>query len=514
MERRKDTLLLTGWGLPVYPPAAALALRCAFDMRADVLGVSRRYVAKTLLEEGVKYDNVWIIGVGLDVDPDKNAAALLQLKDAGIRVRWISGMELKPELAREYQPVDGWVFCGKPIVDERGLLKAVQKAFGKKIGDEDVEYYEAYAAPNPKESTDYGKYRKLFDAADWMHKTYRELWHYTNAIKSLAERVPPSSFRQDQIKVRDFYEKWGKRRMLGVSEHMREVEKFVERAAKHDAAEARVLITGPSGTGKETVAQQIHMKSSRKHGPFLSFNCACATKDLFETKLFGHVKGAFTGAVADADGLFATAEGGTLFLDEIGEMDKELQGYLLRVLQDGEYQKVGSPVVHRVKDVRLITATNRALVKAVNDGDFREDLYHRLNVLQVRMKSLREHPEDIAVIADGLWFRDTKKHLSEKQLKALAEYDYPGNARELENMLVRARSLEIDDFAQLVEEQRKLNAGLDHAVPDDPDTENLDSVIRAHVRKVYKRYKGKITQKRIAVEHLGVSENTMKKYLE
>ena len=515
-----DTLIFTGWGLPVYASAAAMALRCKFACDADVEGVSRRYLAKLLERKAVNYERVYILGVGLDVEPKRTAEAVMALKGKGIRVTWISDRPLAKELAPFFRGRGESSCFTEMLVDESGdLLDAIRAAFPREVRKEDVEFFRDYAEEKPKENTERGKYRKLFAAADWMHKTYREYDHYPEAIRSLAERKPASAFSEEQKKLIEFFEKWGRRELLGTSEHIREVRELVKLAAKHDEAETRVLITGPSGTGKETVAQQIHARSDRKHGPFMSFNCACTTDSLFEAKLFGHTGNAYTGAGGkEQEGLFASAENGTLFLDEIGELNKDLQGQLLRVLQDGEYQMVGSSEIHKVKNVRIIAATNRDLVKMVQEGSFREDLYHRLNVVQIRMKGLRERPEDIAEIANGLWYRDTRKRLSSEQLQALEKYEYPGNARELENMLVRARALEITDFDELVRQQRQDSAGLCKgaagAVAPAGGDESLDAVSKAHVQAVYRKYRALgMPQKKIANEILKVSENTMKRML-
>ena len=210
--------------------------------------------------------------------------------------------------------------------------------------------------------------------------------------------------------------------------------------------------------------------------------------------------------------MFLQADGGTLFLDEIGEMPIEVQALLLRVLEGGRFMRVGGREELKC-DVRLVTATNRDLPKLVAEGKFREDLYQRLNVVQLRTPSLREHKEDIPLIANSWWrkFHDNRV-LDEEQLAALMDYDYPGNVRELINILDRATALEEDDFETLMREHKEMNAGLSGGlelksgrVPD-----NLEAATRLHVRRVYEKYGQNLTR---AAEALDVSRNTVRKYL-
>ena len=177
-----------------------------------------------------------------------------------------------------------------------------------------------------------------------------------------------------------------KYQLVGSSEVMQRLREKVLRVAAH--GNARVLVSGPSGSGKECVARMLHNRSPRAEKAFVTFNCATVAKELLEDRFFGHVKGAFTGADKSADGLFAAAEGGTLFLDEIGEMDLSLQGLLLRVLETGCFQKIGSSADIPC-DVRLVCATNRSLPKMVKEGKFRKDLFERLNVIPIRTPELK-----------------------------------------------------------------------------------------------------------------------------
>ncbi|MCW5828646.1 MAG: sigma-54-dependent Fis family transcriptional regulator [Deltaproteobacteria bacterium] len=228
--------------------------------------------------------------------------------------------------------------------------------------------------------------------------------------------------------------------LLGRSGPMQQIYKLIGRVADSTAA---VLIHGESGTGKELIARITHLNSSRAKQPFVAVNAAAIPRDLLESELFGHEKGAFTGATDRRKGKFELASGGTLFLDEIGEMSLDLQSKLLRVLQDGTIDRVGGEKPIRV-DVRLITATNRQLSDMVRDRTFREDLYYRLNVIQIEVPPLRARKEDIPLLADSFLARYSaqfslgNRYLAPDAVEALRNYAFPGNVRELENLVKRA----------------------------------------------------------------------------
>ncbi|HYV67602.1 MAG TPA: sigma-54 dependent transcriptional regulator, partial [Myxococcales bacterium] len=231
--------------------------------------------------------------------------------------------------------------------------------------------------------------------------------------------------------------------MVGRSQAMQSVFDVLEKVA---AARTTVLITGESGVGKELVARAVHAKSPRAEEPFVPVNCGAIPEGLIESELFGHVKGAFTGAQTDKEGLFQSAEGGTLFLDEIAELGTPLQVKLLRAIQDRRIRPVGGTEDVEV-DVRIVAATNRDLPAEVRAGRFREDLYYRLNVVQIRVPPLRERREDILLLADHFLHRFGAEHgrrelrLSREARRRLDEYGFPGNVRELENLIERAVAL-------------------------------------------------------------------------
>lgn len=228
--------------------------------------------------------------------------------------------------------------------------------------------------------------------------------------------------------------------MTGSDPSMTKVFELIRQVAPSDTS---VLVTGASGTGKELVATALHNLSTRTDKPFVKINCGALTPTLIESELFGHVRGAFTGAVKDKTGRFALADGGTLFLDEIGEIEPATQVKLLRVLQEGEFEPVGSDRTQKV-DVRIIAATNRNLKDEIKQGNFREDLFWRLNVIAVELPPLRERGEDVQRIADTLLQRLSLRHKRKIEgfapdvLNAFRRYDWPGNVRELENVVERA----------------------------------------------------------------------------
>ena len=236
--------------------------------------------------------------------------------------------------------------------------------------------------------------------------------------------------------------------MVGESAPMRTVYRFVSRVAPTDST---VLITGESGTGKELVARAIHRNSPRAAKPFVAINCAALTETLLESELFGHEKGAFTGAVAQKRGKLEVAEGGTVFLDEMGELAPSLQAKLLRVLQEREFERVGGTRPIRI-DIRVIAATNRDLGENAKSGTFRQDLYYRLNVVSIEMPPLRQRREDIPLLAAYFAARAgerSKRHVlgvAPEARACLMNYDWPGNVRELENAIERAVVLGLSDF--------------------------------------------------------------------
>lgn len=265
-------------------------------------------------------------------------------------------------------------------------------------------------------------------------------------------------------------------------------QRAVEIAFKAAATPANILVLGPSGTGKSVLAREIHRRSNQRDAAFVTVNCPSLSKELLESELFGHVKGSFTGAVADTMGKVAAADGGTLFLDEIGEMPLEIQPKLLRLLQEREYERVGEARTRRA-NVRVIAATNRSLADEVKAGRFREDLFYRLNVISVVLPGLRERPSDLARFAES--YRNFFAARLGKKLTAFspavqaafAAYRWPGNLRELRNVIERAAILASGETVELADlpEEFSASAGTAATVGARVTLEELES---EHIRRI------------------------------
>ncbi|MBR4614817.1 MAG: sigma-54-dependent Fis family transcriptional regulator [Kiritimatiellae bacterium] len=505
------TLILTGWSKTDYMTSAAAALE-ALKWKADVAGVSMDALAGALKDRAPDYKTVFVLGVGLKKNISRTISTLMELKTKGVRTVRLSSMPVAPEFSAEVclEGVDPATRGFDELVDaERpSLLDVVVDYFG--ISEADAKFYRAYIKDVQDRTSSVGMYQTLMNAAGYLHRTRRDDSIYELAIRALSQRVKPALWDAKIKEAREDYIRFGRRELGGVSKEIAEVRQRILKAAKYERA--RVLILGESGTGKETVAEQIHAHSPRKNFGFVAFNCASVAKDLLEDRFFGHEKGAFTGADRQTKGLFERADHGTLFLDEIGEMPLEAQAILLRAIEEGKIIRVGGTEEISV-NVRLVVATNRNLPRMVREGKFRADLYQRLSTIVINIAPLREHKEDVVEIADGFWMDMFGHHLRKDQCEALSEYDYPGNVRELINILDRARALEEDDFRKLIKEHREINRELWSSEDSDADgkyPDNLEKTIRMHANAVFKKYGGNLSAAR---EALGISVNTLKKYL-
>ncbi len=308
-----------------------------------------------------------------------------------------------------------------------------------------------------------------------------------NALEARRLRRENSELRRSAEHSRKF------EGIIGRSQEMMEILNLITKIAP---SKAGVLIIGESGTGKELVAKAIHVNSPRKDRPFITVNCSAIPETLLESELFGHVKGSFTGAIGNKPGLVEAANGGTLFLDEIGEIPLSVQAKLLRFLQEHEYRRVGDTEDRKV-DVRVIAATNKKLEREMELGNFREDLYYRLNVIRMRIPPLREREEDVPVLIDHFLkkfgeeqCKDIKK-ISSLALRVLCNYSYPGNVRELENIIERCVTLEQSDQLTAENFPPKLIEKVTPAHPNEhdipPDGIDLNRTLENIERKLINR---------------------------
>jgi len=300
--------------------------------------------------------------------------------------------------------------------------------------------------------------------------------------------------------------------IIGHGEAMRKVEDVMRKVSPTDTT---VLISGESGTGKELVARAIHRHSSRNNKPFVVVDCGSLVENLFESELFGHVKGSFTGATATKYGRLELANGGTVFFDEIGNISMNVQTKLLRVLQEREITKVGSTQVIKV-DVRVIAATNKDLQKAVQTGSFRDDLFYRLSVVPIILPPLRERRDDIPPLANYFLKKYNQKRkknvhaISTKAMKALIEHEWPGNVRELENAIERAVVLTENDT---IEPSDLLYYGLNASTIQESDMDRhrrLADVEKEHIARTLKMFGG---HKGKTAECLGIDRKTLRSKL-
>jgi DNA-binding NtrC family response regulator len=294
--------------------------------------------------------------------------------------------------------------------------------------------------------------------------------------------------------------------IIGESAVMQEVYRLIERTGPADKP---ILIQGDSGTGKELVARALYEASPLVDRPFVVINCAALPETLLESELFGHEKGAFTGAVSAKPGLFEVADGGTLFIDEVGELAGSLQAKLLRVLEDGSLRRIGSVKERRVH-VRLIAATNRDMAEEVRDGRFREDLYYRINVLTILLPTLREREGDIRRLVDH--FLGTEWHIDEDVLRIFENYSWPGNVRQLQNALERAKILAEDERIVVQNLPPEIVKGASMtAVRQIGVNMDLDTVNRMHIEDTFKRLGG---NKARTAKALGIGRRTLYRLLD
>ena len=321
-------------------------------------------------------------------------------------------------------------------------------------------------------------------AFDYIQKPFTEQELIVKVSKALESR---KLHGQVQLFAREFKERYHLENVVGRSQAIRDI---LTRVIKFAPTDATVLITGESGTGKELIARAVHANSKRAQRPFVTVNCAAISETLLESELFGHARGAFTGAVAARKGLFEEADGGTFFFDEIAETTPVFQAKLLRAIQEGEIRRVGENKPLKV-DIRVIAATNVDLSRAVEERRFRQDLYYRLNVARFQLPPLRERREDIPLLVEFFLDKYSRKmnqafRLADGVMERLVAYEYPGNVRELENLVEQSVALctggvvRVDDILPRAPKSEEPRQGRTLAdIVDDAEREAVESALRA-----------------------------------
>jgi len=347
-------------------------------------------------------------------------------------------------------------------------------------------------------------------AYDFVEKPLKRM----NIVKSVRKAAERQLLIAENRSLRRELRMLTHREIVGQSSALRRVLDVSNQAAPSSAT---VLLLGESGTGKELIARHIHGRSSRASGPFVAVNCSAIPESILEGELFGHERGAFTGAVARRDGRFARAAGGSLFLDEIGELTPAVQVKLLRVLQEGEYEPLGGDTVRA--DVRIIAATNRNLQQEVEAGRFREDLYYRLNVIAITAPPLRSRRDDVPLLVDhflGIYCAKNGRprlNVSSEALAKLLDYSWPGNVRELENVIERAAVLcpsDVLGLGDLPDAVNRASAAAPSSLVFEVGTP-LAEVEQRMIRETLKRTDG---DKSLAAQLLGISTRTIYRKLD
>jgi len=406
----------------------------------------------------------------LIIDDDRNILTTLEvyLEDKGLEVCTASSGDKGLELFQQERP--DLVLLDMRLPDRDGL-EVLKKIIASDIKTQ-VLMITAYASIETAVSA------VKMGAFDYLPKPF-----VPGQLDLVLERLKRFQTLETEVaKLKGIFSEGG---ILTRNRKMRRILQAARQAAESNAI---ILICGESGTGKGLLARLIHDWSLRSEGPFVTVDCAALQENLLESDLFGHVKGAFTGALRDKVGKLKLAEGGTVFLDEVSEIPAAIQGKLLRFLQHLEFERLGDPEPQRV-DVRVIVATNKDLEELVRDGAFREDLYFRINVLEIFLPSLRQRPEDIALLIEYFLKRSARmnaksvNHIAPEALQRLQEYPWPGNIRELINIvergviMARESELKINDLPPNI-------ANFKPSASDPAQLESLADVEKRHIQNV------------------------------
>lgn len=514
-KKKAETIAVTSYGTD---GAASGAMVLRMDPSARIVVTSTSRLAGALLglaSSCNKNSKVEICGLGVGDIPHDTLAALSKLTAKGAAVTWYCGRGYLDDYAKQIGTICTAVM--KTCDSNTEAIFRHNKQRKDKLATLLLDLAAEYAEKSDPANDDHAWWHDFVQASAARYFHFGDGSAYPDCIRKLAglEAV----WQGDTGMVNRWRKLSGKMFPVGNSKAMKRLRKMISRVGP---IEEPVLVLGPSGCGKELVARLIHEASPRAGKPFVPVNCAIlsTSSDLAHDRLFGHKAGAYTGADKDGKGAFEAADDGTLFLDEVGELPLEAQTQLLRVLEEGAVLPLGT-MEPKTVNVRVVCATNRDLAKMVEDGTFRLDLYHRLNVLALRVPPLRERREDMKSIANGVMHQLKENghtlKISQADWQAIADCGWPGNIRQFINILKRAAYMQIPVADVLAEESRQIypsaNAGLDDifrpATPESISPE--DNVRRIYMQHCFDLCDGNWTQ---TAQKLGLSVNTLRKWLD
>jgi PAS domain S-box-containing protein len=528
IERMKMVALLLSHALERKRSQMALEERLRFQKLVSSISKKFTGLVGDELEQAIQ-DTLSEISGYFEVDAARIYRLSLKGEVLGVKVKWLSGHVTPPEespeilkvkhpnMAAHYSQGKSVLFGNIDECPQLPDLRRILNFFGTKAGvgvplEIDDSGVDIFSMDNvlsehtwPKDIIEQSRsIGHILLSALRRREAEVKLRDSYDEIKLLKERLEVENiYLRDQISVQSTHKD-----IIGKSDAMKYVLYKIKQVAPSDAT---VLILGETGTGKELVAEAIVNESSRRNRPLVKVNCAALPSNLIESELFGREKGAFTGSQARQIGRFELADKGTIFLDEVGELPLELQAKLLRVVQSGEFERLGSP--HTVKvDVRIIASTNRDLINEVKKGKFREDLYYRLNVFPVTVPPLRDRSEDIPMIVNFFLKKFGKKigkqieRVPYDVIKSLQEYHWPGNVRELENIIERSMIISPDSTLHLAD-KLETSETTDHGKSQSKD---LSEVERDHILRILDQTRWKIEGKKGAAEILNLNPSTLR----
>lgn len=456
------------------------------------------------------------VGIGKDVTDQELFTIALRKSEQEFR----QIVELAPQLVAVMGPHFERIYANRPALEYLGctLEEWLHSAAGTRVHSDDRERLQSFSNSLPNNSASQievripnrdGRYRWFLARYNPVCDTNGQLLRWYVACTDIEDhKTAEERLRHENVSLREEIESTSMfEEIVGSSRQLKAV---LSRVSKVAGSDSTVLISGESGTGKELVARAIHRRSQRAAGAFVAVNCAAIPRELMASELFGHEKGAFTGATQRRLGRFELANGGTIFLDEVAELSRDTQAAILRVLQEREFERVGGREMVRV-NVRVIAATNRNLESAVKEGAFRQDLFYRLNVFPVPMPALRDRPDDIAVLVEYFIDRYARKmgrkfsRIHEETLRCLKGYSWPGNVRELQNVI--ERSVIVSDSDEFQIDDSWLSA------TPKTDSHALSNSVAAHEKKIVEEAlracAGRVFGPAGAATRLGIPRSTL-----